>query len=619
MKIKLIQKLLLALSAAAFITGTSARATPLAIGNFSFEANASDLWNTWSGGKYGNPGMTIDSWTTATTGTSANGPYISQVVGYPPDGNQNISATMWYGTSVATTTYSGAAIGAFELDTTYTLTVAINLSNVSGKFTLNLLDNGTPIASHSVSLSSPSGWQDLTVTAHSGYTVGDQIGISVVFDNTGASASGSQFNLDNVRLSTGPYVVPPLTVTAQPNTKDYDGTTAAAAIPTITAGSLQNGDVATLTEAYDTSLIGTAKTLIPSVVIRNAGVDVTANYYVTKVNDNTGVILTDLTGGNLIHNWSFEANSNNLIFGDTGNTGNGQTWSPPSSFEWPIGYWMSSGNTYAYGLVGLASGLLSPAAGKQCAVASLFGAGEYQYLTYTGGNLGNFAVDTTYTLKLAVNLVQGADSGAEFNIYLLDLTTGPDGSVVVGTSQVKPTVAGWQDLTLSVNSGYVVGHQIGVKLSIYTPAIGAAGVVQGEMDNMRLAAEGIALTPYQLWAASFSGFTDTDPTHDPDGDGMTNQQEFAFGLDPTKGSSSNPITAQLDKASGAFRYTRLKQTTSGLSFKVYTSPDLIRWTEDGAATQRITATDYDVETVEVTLSAGKPLTESKLFVRVAAE
>jgi autotransporter-associated beta strand protein len=127
------------------------------------------------------------------------------------------------------------------------------------------------------------------------------------------------------------------------------------------------------------------------------------------------------------------------------------------------------------------------------------------------------------------------------------------------------------------------------------------------------------MTPeYIAWATSFSGFTDTYPTHDPDGDGMTNQQEFAFGLDPTSGASSNPIVAPLDKTTGKFSYTRLAPASSGLSYVIYTSPDLKIWTEDGGAVQHVTANDFDVETVEVTLS-GLPLTAPKLFVRVAAQ
>jgi autotransporter-associated beta strand protein len=124
---------------------------------------------------------------------------------------------------------------------------------------------------------------------------------------------------------------------------------------------------------------------------------------------------------------------------------------------------------------------------------------------------------------------------------------------------------------------------------------------------------------YQAWATSITGFTDTYPTHDQDGDGMTNQQEFAFGLDPISGASNNPIIVPLDKATGTFTYTRLAPAVSGLTYKVYTSTNLSTWTEDaGAVEDDPTSLGYDVESVKVTLS-GLPLTAPKLFVRVAAE
>jgi hypothetical protein len=83
-----------------------------------------------------------------------------------------------------------------------------------------------------------------------------------------------------------------ITLTAAPNTKVYDGTTTAAAIPTITAGSLAAGDVATFSETYDTSKIGPLHTLTPAVVsIKDSGGNnVTADYNVTLAAAKTGVI-----------------------------------------------------------------------------------------------------------------------------------------------------------------------------------------------------------------------------------------------------------------------------------------------------------------------------------------
>ena len=79
-----------------------------------------------------------------------------------------------------------------------------------------------------------------------------------------------------------------ITVTAATNSKTYDGTTNAAATPTVTSGSIQTGDTAGFTETYSTKTVGTGKTLTPagSVSDGNSG----NNYSVTFVNTTTGVI-----------------------------------------------------------------------------------------------------------------------------------------------------------------------------------------------------------------------------------------------------------------------------------------------------------------------------------------
>ena len=131
-----------------------------------------------------------------------------------------------------------------------------------------------------------------------------------------------------------------------------------------------------------------------------------------------------------------------------------------------------------------------------------------------------------------------------------------------------------------------------------------------------------AASDYGVWASEYPGFNDTDPTHDPDGDGMTNQQEYAFGLDPTKGASNNPVTVPLDKTTGTFSYTRrATPATTNLVYRVWTSTDLVSpWVEDVAADQHVDSTSAGVETVTVTLSElPKPLAATKLFMRVTAE
>ncbi len=55
-----------------------------------------------------------------------------------------------------------------------------------------------------------------------------------------------------------------LTITAVANTKVYDGTTSAAAVPMITSGSLAAGDTADFSETYNTRDVGTGLMLTPS-------------------------------------------------------------------------------------------------------------------------------------------------------------------------------------------------------------------------------------------------------------------------------------------------------------------------------------------------------------------
>ena len=123
---------------------------------------------------------------------------------------------------------------------------------------------------------------------------------------------------------------------------------------------------------------------------------------------------------------------------------------------------------------------------------------------------------------------------------------------------------------------------------------------------------------YDTWANSFgAGFTDRDPASDPDGDGMSNHEEYAFGLNPTSGSSVNPITVPLDKTSGTFSYTRRNPALTGLSYAVLTSTDLVNWMPNGAGgSQTPDSPAAEVQTVTVVVDA-TPL-NGRLFVRVQA-
>lgn len=132
----------------------------------------------------------------------------------------------------------------------------------------------------------------------------------------------------------------------------------------------------------------------------------------------------------------------------------------------------------------------------------------------------------------------------------------------------------------------------------------------------------VTATPYQNWINTyFPG--ETNPaiigeSADPDGDGLTNDEEFAFALIPNSGASVSPITSQLDKTNGQFTYTR--RDDAGRSYSVWTSSLLTAesWAEDTGITESVSGPVDHVETVTVTLSGAKPLAAAKLFIQVRA-
>jgi autotransporter-associated beta strand protein len=123
---------------------------------------------------------------------------------------------------------------------------------------------------------------------------------------------------------------------------------------------------------------------------------------------------------------------------------------------------------------------------------------------------------------------------------------------------------------------------------------------------------------YDTWLGefTFAPGADTTPTGDPDGDGMSNQEEYAFGLNPTLGSSVNPIVAPLDPVTGNFQYTRrATPAATKLTYTVLTSTTLAGWATGGATETGFT-TAGNIQTVTVNVTT--PPVDGKLFVRVEA-
>ena len=114
-------------------------------------------------------------------------------------------------------------------------------------------------------------------------------GLAIASATDGAAAVyGYQLASTGANANIGAITPAPLTITAQTNTKTYDGTTSAAALPTVSG--LQTGDTVTgLTEAYADKNAGTGKTLGVTGYTVNDG-NLGGNYVVSTVSDATGVI-----------------------------------------------------------------------------------------------------------------------------------------------------------------------------------------------------------------------------------------------------------------------------------------------------------------------------------------
>lgn len=131
----------------------------------------------------------------------------------------------------------------------------------------------------------------------------------------------------------------------------------------------------------------------------------------------------------------------------------------------------------------------------------------------------------------------------------------------------------------------------------------------------------VTANDYETWAGpggyNLSGGMDVDD----DNDGLTNHEEYAFGLIPTSGASSNPITAELDKATGTFTYTRRDPVTknTGLTYTIWTSTNLVDWTQEtnlSAVQTPGTPDGNGIQSVLVTLTPAP--TAPKFFVQVRA-
>ncbi len=259
--------------------------------------------------------------------------------------------------------------------------------------------------------------------------------------------SASNYAITLATNTTGVISTRAITVTAATNSKTYDGTTSAAAIPSITVGALQGTDAATLSETYDTANVGTGKTLTPAIVFT---VGSASNYAITLATNTTGVIstraitVTAATNSKTYDGTTSAAAIPSITVGalqgtdaatlsetyDTANVGTGKTLTPAIVFT------VGSASNYAITLATNTTGVISTKGLTVTATvgqSKVYGAAmptlAYTYATLVNGDTSSVfsgALATTATASSSVGsypITQGTlTAGANYTITFVGTT-----------------------------------------------------------------------------------------------------------------------------------------------------------------------------------------------------
>ncbi|MCL4180955.1 MAG: Ig-like domain-containing protein [Verrucomicrobia bacterium] len=229
--------------------------------------------------------------------------------------------------------------------------------------------------------------------------------------------------------------------------------------------------------------------------------------------------------------------------------------------------------------------------------------------TYSpANNATGVAVGANLVATFSDNIVRGTG-----NLTLRNLTDGTQTNIpVTDTAQVSISGA---VLTINPTANLTSGKNYAVQIAataIKDPANNAfAGITNDTVWNFT------TLTDYDVWGAKCSGANLTDPNADFDGDGLNNNYERIWGLDPTHAAARNPFSSLPGPTNGTFSYTRRVSSLTGLSYTVWTSTNLTTWAQDTGAIQTPGAAVAEVETVSVTVSPAL-VTGPQLFIRMRA-
>ena len=276
---------------------------------------------------------------------------------------------------------------------------------------------------------------------------------------------------------------------------------------------------------------------------------------------------------------------------------------------------------------------------KVVAASTLTLSGSNSYGGITTVTAGTLRIDGANSGTGAVNVSSGATLGGTgsvggnvtYSAGALALFTHGSPMTIAGTLTLNTNVVHLALPTNLTNGTYTLATYTDAGSSgtfAITPVIdsgslapGGTATVDTSAGVVSLTVVGAAASDYDTWAAGYLPNDVSIPGLDFDGDGLINQHEYAFGLNPTSGSLVSPITQQLDKGTGIFKYTRrATPATTGLSYIYEWSTSLVGiW---GTFTPVIDppATNGGSPVEEITIQVpAAQLANPTLFVRVRAE
>lgn len=270
-------------------------------------------------------------------------------------------------------------------------------------------------------------------------------------------------------------------------------------------------------------------------------------------------------------------------------------------------------------------GLVKAGAG----VVTLSGANTYSgTTTVQAGTLRLDGSLGTGTVTVAAGATLGGNGSIGGNLTIASGATHTLDLANTSASQVTRTIGGVLDL----QNGNIL-NLIGTspQPGTYLLATAAAGIIgtpgtvilppgiQGSVVVNGTSLQFKVPNDFATWIASFTSPTaaDTSPNGDPDGDGLTNFAEYAFGLRPDSGASSQAVTTFPNRATGLLGYRRRNSSLTGIRFtyEAATSP-AGPWTTFTPVSESSDAAT-PVETITIRLPANL-LGSPRGFVRVKA-